>query len=82
MREDNAEGAVRTERLLRVTGRRLCAGAVFERTEEGWRLQEAAPILRWTYRCRSLEEIRDGLRKRGLTWEWGRIHPTEEETLD
>lgn len=75
-------GVVRAERLLHVTGRSLRAGALFERTEEGRRLKEAAPILRWMYRCRSLEEIRDGLRTRGLTWEWGRIHPTEEENLD
>lgn len=60
-----------TTRTLRVTGRNFVAGAVFEkRSGEPWRLVETAPILRWMWRCKSLDEMKLALERRGCTWGW------------
>jgi hypothetical protein len=54
-----------------VTCKRFVAGAVFEkRPGEHWRLIEAAPILRWMWRCESLDEMKAELERRGCVWEW------------
>lgn len=59
------------ERALRVTGRNFVAGAVFEKPpQQPWRLKEAAPILRWMWKCGTMREVVAGLERRGCTWEW------------
>lgn len=58
-------------RTLRVTGKGFCAGALFEkRTGEGWRLVEPAPILRWMWRCGTMDEIKRELERRSCVWTW------------
>jgi hypothetical protein len=56
-------------RVLRVTARHFCAGAVWERTPQGWRCIRAAPIIGWMTQC-SATEARDRLDLMRYTWEW------------
>ena len=57
------------EKFLRVTGRNFVAGAFFARTVGGWRLAEAAPILRWMRNVKVSDMARE-LERRGCRWEW------------
>lgn len=58
-------------RLLRVTGHKLCAGAVWKKTKRGWRADPnaCAPILRWVV-GKHPAYVAHGLMRRGLRWEW------------
>jgi hypothetical protein len=56
-------------RLLRVTARYWCAGAVWENDGDGWRCTRAAPVIAWMTRC-SATEARERLELSRYKWEW------------
>lgn len=57
-------------RLLRVTGSNFTAGAVWEKADGGdWLCKQAAPIIFWML-GRNPKFALDGLKRRGLTYEW------------
>lgn len=55
--------------LLRVSCRRFVAGAVWERTADGWRCIRAAPIIAWLKGC-SARTASVRLDREKLAYEW------------
>ena len=62
------------ERLLRVEAPHFVAGAVFKKTDAGWRVVHAAPILAWM-RKMAIEDIGPYLRRKGWLCTWHQDHP-------
>jgi hypothetical protein len=56
-------------RVLRVTARHWCAGAVWELTPTGWRCIRAAPIIKWMTEC-DPRTARERLELMRYQWEW------------
>lgn len=56
-------------RVLRVSAARFVAGAVWIRTDDGWRCERAAPIIKWM-RGMTPEAARKRLNEAGFSWEW------------
>lgn len=56
-------------RVLRVSAARFVAGAVWVRTDAGWRCERAAPIIKWM-RDMTPKAARERLNQAGFSWEW------------
>lgn len=56
------------EMLLRVESKNFVAGAVFKRRNGIWKCVEAAPIIEWMTRVRSMELIKSWLLKQGCEY--------------
>ena len=61
---------MQNERLLRITGRGFCAGAVFTRVGQTWRCTQCAPILRRWMLNREARDVHKEILHRRLAYEW------------
>lgn len=58
------------QKLLRVTGKTFCAGAVFEKNDGVWKMVYCAPYLRKIIGTTPISKIGILLKSKGFKYEW------------
>lgn len=57
-------------KLLRVTGKSFCAGALFSKSDGKWHMVDCAPYLRKIIGRTPITEIGELLKAKGMKYEW------------